>query len=84
MVSIFGDVGLLIAFTFIGPLPFIPIETTLPLATAATALYGFSYAFVMVSTFTRAQFASIQQGFAEETDNYHFIAGILYSYIKPI
>ena len=70
-----GNVGLVIAFTFIGPLPFISIETSVPLATGCTALVGFSYAFVMVSTFTRAQGAALRNGFAKDTDTYHLISG---------
>ena len=83
MPSLFGNAGLVLAFTFIGPLPFIPIGTNLIVATIATSLVGFSYAWVMVSTFARAQAAAVQKGFEQETDNYHFISGsISYEYIK--
>ena len=77
ILSIFGNVGLVLAFTFIGPLPFISIETSVPLATGCTALVGFSYALVMVSTFTRAQGSAVRNGFAKDTETSHLISGEL-------
>ena len=79
MLSIFGNLGLALAFTFIGPLPFIPIDTSVSLVTGCTALVGFSYAFVMVSTFTRAQGAAVRSGFSKDTETYHLISGIIIS-----
>ena len=80
MLSIFGNVGLALAFTFIGPLPFIPINTSVSLVTGCTALVGFSYAFVMVSSFTRAQGAAVRSGFSKDTETYHLISGTTYNW----
>ena len=77
MLSNFGNAGLVLAFTFIGPLPFVPINTSVSLATGCTALVGFSYAFVMVSTFARAQAAAVRNGFTKNTETYHLISGNL-------
>ena len=40
------------------------------------ALAAFGYSFVMVSTFSRAQKAAIQQGFPQDIDTYLIMSGM--------
>ena len=47
-----------IAFLFLGPVPFIPVETKLSIIQGMVGLVGFGYALVMVSSFGRAQTAA--------------------------
>ena len=75
ILSILGNVGLILAFTFIGPLPHIPINTSFTLVTVCAALIGYSETFVMISTLIRAQRAAIEEGYSKDTETYHLISG---------
>ena len=76
--SIIGNIGVVLAFTFIGPLPFIAVEPNISLATGCSALIGFSQAFVLVSSFARAQSAAVHNGFSKDTETYHLISGNIF------
>ena len=64
-----------IAFIFIGPLPFVPVETKLSIIQGMVGLVGFGYALVMVSSFGRAQTAALKLGFADDINTYIMISG---------
>ena len=74
--SIFGNMGMLLAFTFIGPLPFIPTNSSLSLSTGCTALFGFSRPWVIISTLIRAQRAAVERGYTKDDKTYGLISGM--------
>ena len=65
------------AFLFVGPVPFIPIETKLSMIQGMAGLAGFAYASLVVSSFARAQRAAMNLGYADDIDTYIAISGIL-------
>jgi len=76
MVSIVGNTSMAIAFLFLGPVPFIPVETQLSIIQGMVGLVGFGYALVMVSSFGRAQSAALSLGYADDLNTYIMISGM--------
>ena len=66
-----------IAFLFLGPVPFIPVETKLSIIQGMVGLVGFGYALVMVSSFGRAQTAALNLGYADDINTYIMISGMI-------
>ena len=66
-----------IAFLFLGPVPFIAIETRLSTIQGMAALVGFAYASIVVSSFGRSQRAALKLGYADDINTYMAISGIL-------
>ena len=64
-----------IAFLFLGPVPFLPVETKLSIIQGMVAMVGFGYALVMVSSFGRAQSAALKLGYADDINTYIMISG---------
>ena len=64
-----------IAFLFLGPVPFIPVETKLALIQGMIGLVGFGYALVTVPSFGRAQSAALSLGYSEGLNTYIMITG---------
>ena len=77
ILSIFGNVGLILAFTFIGPLPYIPYRITLPLAEVCAVLLGYFNGFIFISTLIRVQKAAIEEGYSKDSQTSYFISGNL-------
>jgi hypothetical protein len=75
MVSVIGNTFMATAFLLIGPVPFIPINPTVPLIQGSLAIIGLGYGMVMVSTFGRSQRAAIRKGFNDDMDTYLIISG---------
>ena len=75
ILAIFGNIGMVFVFTFIGPLPFVPVQTTVALVFTCVAIFGMSLAFVAVSTFSRAQVSAAREGFQIDTETYYLISG---------
>ena len=75
IVSIIGNVAMAMAFLYVGPVPFIPLETSLSVINAMVALIGFGYGLVMVSSFGRSQRAALNLGFSDDIDTYIMISG---------
>ena len=76
VVSIIGNTCMAVAFFFMGPVPFVNIQTTVPLVQGTIGIVGFGYALVMVSTFGRAQGAALRKGFKDDIDTYLLISGM--------
>ena len=70
-----------LAFVFLGPVPFIPVDTKLSLIQGMVGLVGFGYALVMVSSFGRAQSAALNLGYVDDINTYIMISGNLLIYI---
>ena len=65
-------------FTFLGPAPFLNIPSSVALIDGILALGGVGYAFVMVSTFSRAQSEVLKKGFSDDIETYLMISGIFH------
>ena len=63
------------SFLYVGPVPIIPLETSLSVINAMVALVGFGYGLVMVSSFGRSQRAALNLGFADDINTYIMISG---------
>ena len=66
-----------IAFLFVGPVPFIAIETKLSIIQGTAAVLGFAYASIVVSSFGRSQRAALNLGYADDINTYMAISGTL-------
>jgi hypothetical protein len=78
VVSMVGNVGMIAAFVFVGPLPFVPLEPSVALIQSMMAVFGIGFAPVKVSSFVRSQKAAIQNGFNDDAETYSLITGDLY------
>ena len=76
MVSLLGNMVMAGAFLFFGPAPFFEIPATTSLIQIMIGLGGVGYALVMVSTFTRAQNAALEQGYSDNIETYLMISGM--------
>ena len=63
------------AFLLIGPVYFVPFETSLGLIQGSMAIIGLSNGFILVSTYGRSQRAAIRNGFNDDMDTYLIISG---------
>ena len=64
-----------VAFVFLGPAPWIPMEPTVNLIFGITVLVGVGYAMIAVSTFSRVLQAALKRGFAGNIATYMVISG---------
>ena len=64
-----------IALLLVGPAPFVPMEPSVNLILFSGALIGFAYAQTMVSTFSRAHRASMEQGYDDDLNTYLLLSG---------
>ena len=74
--SLAGNLSLTVVLTLIGPLPFIPLEPSVPLVRGLMCLVGVGFALVMVSTFSRAQTAPIRLGYQRDLSTYLLMSGL--------
>ena len=63
------------AFLFIGPAPFINMGTNTGLIQGMLGLGGIGYAFVVISTFSRAQSEALRKGLPDDIETYLMISG---------
>ena len=63
------------SFLFFGPAPFFSIEPQTSLIQGMSGLGGIGYAFVMVSTFSRAHSGAIDSGLPDNIETYLMISG---------
>ena len=75
IVSICGNGAMAIAFLYLGPVPFIHLETSLSVIMAMVALVGFGFALVMVSSFGRTQRAALTLCYANDINTSIMISG---------
>ena len=60
---------------FLGPAPFFSIQPHTSLIQGMAGLMGLGYALVMISTFSRAQMAALENGFPDDISTYLMISG---------
>ncbi|XP_071516664.1 MFS-type transporter SLC18B1-like [Panulirus ornatus] len=75
-VTTFGAVVVVIAFMLVGPVPFIPLETTLPLVISALVIHGVGFGAELVSTFAGAHRDVLANGFPDDLNTYGLVSGI--------
>ncbi|KAK8750477.1 hypothetical protein OTU49_014848 [Cherax quadricarinatus] len=75
-VVIFGALVVMAAFIIIGPAPFLPIPTTLPLCIIALVLHGTGFGAELVATFTSAHRDAVQNGFPDDIQTYGLVSGL--------
>ena len=68
--SILSNLVLVIAFTFLGPIIFLPIQPTFLISTISASLMGMGFGIAVVTSFRRAQKAVISLGFKEDWNTY--------------
>ncbi|XP_045590439.1 MFS-type transporter SLC18B1 [Procambarus clarkii] len=76
IITTLGTVMVVIAFTFVGPMPFLPLETTLPLCIGALVVHGIGFGAVLVSTFSGCHRDVIANGFPDDLGTYGLVSGI--------
>ena len=76
ILSISGNIGLVIAFIFIGPLPFIHIEPEIDIIRGSFAIIGISTGMVEPSTFTRIHAGAICADFPQNSETYRLVTGL--------
>ncbi|MBO1764922.1 MFS transporter, partial [Escherichia coli] len=75
-VVIFGAFVVMTAFILIGPAPFLPIPTTLPICIIALVLHGTGFGAELVATFTSAHRDAVKNGFPDDISTYGLVSGM--------
>ncbi|KAK8750476.1 hypothetical protein OTU49_014847 [Cherax quadricarinatus] len=76
IITTLGTVVVVIAFIFVGPMPFLPLETTLPLCIGSLIVHGIGFGAVLVSTFSGCHRDVIANGFPDDLHTYGLVSGI--------
>ena len=75
-VTICGSTVVFVAFLLVGPVPFIPLETTTTLCICSLILYGIGMGGNLVATFTGLHRDIIENGFPNDLSTYGLVSGI--------
>ena len=75
LITFIGNVAMTFAFLLVGPAPFLNVKASTGLIQGMLGLGGFGYAFVIISTFSRAQSEALKKGFPENIETYLMISG---------
>lgn len=76
IVSIFGSIFIIIGFALIGPVSFLPFETSLTFVIVGLVFHGVGIAMSLVSTFSDALRTAVQNGFQDGIETYGLISGL--------
>ena len=71
-----GAVLMIVAFTFMGPLPFFNIKKTIPIVVGSLVCHGIGLGAEVVSGFADAHKQAIESGFPDTVDTYGLISGL--------
>jgi hypothetical protein len=78
IISIIGNLFLIVAFTFIGPAPFFAnLKPSVELAYGMGSVIGSGYGLVLISSFTRVYKAAMAKGYEDTVNTYLIISGII-------
>ena len=83
IVSICGNGVMVTALLYLGPVPFMPLETNLSVIKGMAVLVGMGNGLLMVSSFGRAQSAALNLGYVDDINTYIMISGKVYQYKIP-
>ena len=75
MLSIIGNMTMLISFLIVGPVPFINLNINAHLIFGCMAMYGLAYSSILVSTFSRIHCALVKIGYEDDISTYFLSAG---------
>ena len=73
--SLAGEVMFMTAFTFVGPLCFLPMEPTKRIIQCLLALVGLAHSTISCSSFARVHRQVIRMGFTDDISTYVMISG---------
>lgn len=76
VITVLGCILLVVGFSLIGPAPFIPGETVLPVTILGLVIHGLGIAAQLVASFTDALRTSISYGFPNNLETYGLISGL--------
>jgi len=76
LVTAIGAVFISISFLFLGPVPFIPLETSFGLCIGSLVLHAIGFAAQLVAGFSVAHREAILNGFPDNLDTYALISGL--------
>ncbi len=72
-----GATAILISFLLLGPAPFLPFATNLPVCIAALVIHGWGIGAVLVSSFAAAHCGAIEKGgFPDDIGTYGMVSGL--------
>ena len=77
--SIVGNMGMALAFLFIGHMPSLNVGTPFQGVLGMVSLIGLGYGLVMVSSFGRSHLAAMNLGFKDDISTYLMISGKILS-----
>ena len=75
-VTTVGTVLIIISFVFIGPAPFIPMDTILGVSIASLVVHGVGFAAELVAGFSAAHREALAHGFADNLNTYALVSGL--------
>lgn len=75
-VTAFGALVVVVAFTFVGPMPFLPLDTSLPMCIVSLVVHGIGFGAELVATFSGAHRDAIAHGFPDDLSTYGLVSGI--------
>lgn len=75
-VIVFGCLLIMTSFMIVGPAPFLPLPTTLPLCIVGLVIHGVGLACMMVPTFIDSICSSIDAGFDDDISTYGLLSGL--------
>ena len=75
-VTTMGTFLITVSFVFIGPAPFIPMETKLSVSIASLVVHGIGFAAQLVAGFSGAHREAIANGFADTLNTYAIVSGL--------
>ena len=76
LVTSLGSMFIILAFLFMGPVPFIPLETSLGLCIAMLVIHGVGFAAQLVAGFASAHRQALQNGFDDNLNTYAIVSGL--------
>ncbi|MCL4147365.1 UNVERIFIED_CONTAM: hypothetical protein GTU68_030223, partial [Idotea baltica] len=71
-----GSLLTTLSFLLVGPAPFLPFETTLPLCIGALLCHGIGFGAELVGTFSGTQREALKRDFPDNLDTYGLVSGI--------
>ncbi|CAG9803605.1 unnamed protein product [Chironomus riparius] len=76
IISIFGSLFIMAGFALIGPVAFLPFDTSLTFVICGLVCHGIGIAMSLVSTFSDALKTAVQNGFQDGVETYGLISGL--------
>jgi len=76
IVTLLGSVCIAVAFLFIGPVPFIPVPTSLGLCIGMLFIHGLGFAAQLVAAFSSAHSEALIAGFPDNVHTYALVSGL--------